>query len=698
MNVPDARPNPFAQQVVTGPGDALDTAESIHQPQFAEILRIFGSLQAAVAPRLVAGPPVQLVLSRDPGCGKSHLLVRLSRALSGRAVVVYLRAHQDKSGFWQRILERLLQELEHRKVPGPSGQGADAPTQLDELARHLLANLILEAVKNGKINNREPQKAAAAIVEGKPAALAKLKTELPKLLGILTGLLQDKVRAANLHLDRELEAWLKVLACYTLNAADGSLRTLAIDWMQGCYLETGEYERLGLTRRQSSGDLAPRPEDVAPAESALKCVKLLCVLAAFFRPVVFAFDQTEIYGQAPELASAFGVAVERLWSECVNKFVIVTANEQPWFSGVWARFQQADRARFDSAPIRIDGITREQADELVRVKMRGAAYPPDSIETFLRQPFFARLYPDGQGLRPPREVEREASAALSRRDGPVAPGLASEDTERRLRTAFDEHRQRILRTPADIEFDVGVLQWVLTAGLAGLAGARPDAAFHSSRGYLNARWEAGGLTVLFVLNISANWNRWRAIVREYGDCAERERARGRSVRGIVLRHRSLRPFGDGVRSLLGSPEARGIAVIYLSDAEMAELYAAQAVFADICQGDLERIDQSALIAFLGRRLYGWLLRFCGTAVAADEAPAARPSPASPAPPAIAPILEQVIREAGMLSWPVLRTRLEERGFGVSLEQVLQQSKSLADRVKVLSTPTNHVFIWQARSI
>jgi hypothetical protein len=696
MNAPLDGPNPFAQQVVADPHDARSTAESIHREQFEQILQLFSSLEQAPQQRLQRGPPIQLVLSQEPGCGKSHLLGRLWRTLADRAVVVYLRAHEDRYGFWQRILERLMLELEH-----PLDAAAGASTnRLDGMARHLLADLFIEAVKRRYINNEAPEVVAAAIRAGTPEVRAKLRKQLPELLKRMTSVFQQRMLDAGLGRRHEAEAWLKVLAHYTLDPADAELRTLAVYWMQGNALEPGECDRFGLSRLQSNGALMARPEELSAGEIALHCLCSLCAFAAWFRPIVFAFDQTEIYGQTPELAAAFGMTLERLWSECVNKLIVVTANEHPWYRSVWNCLQQADRDRFDGRVVHINGIGREQARELVTVKMREAGYAQDRIEEFLCLPWLDRLFPDAIARPSPRSVERDASQALQRLvpkpPEPAKPEPVA-DAATRLREAFEGHRLRILRTPGATDFDIGVLQWMLATGLSGLAGPAAETNFRAPRGYLSARWQCGTSEKLyFVLNTSTHWNRWRAIVREYREHADRDRAGGCSARGIVLWHRSLKAIGEGMRKRLASPEAQGLEVLQLSDEDIAELYAGQAVFADLCQGDLERVDHGTLIAFLGERLKHWARRF---RTAAESAPDAGPSaPTSPAPRALPPeLLADIVRTAGMLAWPVLQSRLAERGLTPSIEQILLACQPLSAQIKVFSTPTNHLFVWQQPS-
>ena len=55
--------------------------------------------------------PAQLVVSPQPGYGKSHLIGRLFASLEGRATLIYVTPFQSASLCWQSVLLRTVQEL-----------------------------------------------------------------------------------------------------------------------------------------------------------------------------------------------------------------------------------------------------------------------------------------------------------------------------------------------------------------------------------------------------------------------------------------------------------------------------------------------------------------------------------------------------------------------------------------------------------
>lgn len=645
--------NPFSRPVIDGPRDVLATAESIHRTELLQIVQAFHRLEVQPVPRLKPGPLAMLMLSQMPGSGKSHLLGRLWRVLNGRATVIFLRAHQDKHAFWRRILERLVQELECPEATDQRVLTSGGVTQLDNLARHLLADLMQRAIEQKLWQAPRPD-AVDLVRRGEARAIASLRKKLSGLmqwLSMLVPIWKKQLAAAGLRLERDAVAWLKVLVCYTLHTHDDPQRGLALAWLQGNDLEPVEAQLLGLTASQCRIDLPGSERTLASLnESAFQCVKDLCALSAFFRPVVFAFDQTETYGQDPELAHAFGATLGRLQAECINQFTVVTGNEQPWQHKVSNHFEQADLDRFDpSLRVVIKGIDRAQATELVGVKLQSAGYPADAIRAFTAQPWLAELFASRVARPLPRAIEKAACLALEqwRTGAPpvevtpvsmdatdsVATTQAPQDVHAVLAQAFDAQRKRLLAHPHQLNFDVGVLSWVLCEGLSRVPGLAVKAVLNPPKVRMNIRWQLEGQVVFWVLDTSTHGGHWQAVIKDYLRHATTE-VQGHKVHGRVAWHSSLKTLGDGTRKQLEVAATHGLALLNLDDAQMADLYAAQALFADVCQGDLPQIQLPALLEFLGLKFQPWVHRMAGlpgaTASAVTAAtPRARTKEASP---------------------------------------------------------------------
>lgn len=622
---PSRLPNPFSRPVVDGPRDVRASAESIHRDALAHLLRAFEELAAQPLPRLQRGPLAVRVISQMPGSGKSHLLGRLWQALNGRATVIFLRAHQDRHAFWRRILERLVQELEQPEATDQRTLAPGDATQLDGLARHLLADLI-ERNAATKAPSKSRDKALHDLRHGSPSVLAGVRRQFANLLRGLDTLVptwMQQLAQAGVRLERDPVAWLKVLCHYTLHPANHPVRLLALAWLQGKELEPEEAPLLGLSASQCR--VCP-PGDISESslnESAFQAVKDLCALGAFFRPLVFAFDQTEIYGQDEALARAFGATIARLQDECINQLTLITANEQPWQHRLWARFEQADQDRFDlTRQVMLKGIDLAQARELLRVKLRQAEWPSTDIDALCQADWLATLFANPATRPLAREVEKAACQAIATLADQPSPQQALSSPERELA----RHRERLLATPQKLAFDIGVLLWALNDGVAHVPGLSVVPNFAQPKRRLQGCWQWLGHALLLILDDSTHGGHWKAVVADYHRQADVERAQGREVRGAVLRHHSLKPMGEGTRQLLASAQATGLRVVDMPDPLMASLYAAQALYGEVCTGDAENLRLDDLLAHLGVALRAVVEHVVGHAL-----PEAAPPPPPPEP-------------------------------------------------------------------
>ena len=619
---PSRLPNPFSRPVVDGPRDVRASAESIHRDALAHLLRAFEELAAQPLPRLQRGPLAVRVLSQMPGSGKSHLLGRLWQALNGRATVIFLRAHQDRHAFWRRILERLVQELEQPEATDQRTLAPGDATQLDGLARHLLADLI-ERNAATKAPSKTRDKALHDLRHGSPPVLAGVQRQFVNLLRGLDALVptwMQQLSQAGVRLERDPVAWLKVLCHYTLHPANHPVRLLALAWLQGKELESEEAPLLGLSASQCR--VCP-PGDISESslnESAFQAVKDLCALGAFFRPLVFAFDQTEIYGQDEALARAFGATIARLQDECINQLTLITANEQPWQHRLWARFEPADQDRFDlTRLVMLKGIDLAQARELLRVKLRQSDWPSAAIDALCQADWLTALFANPATRPLAREVEKAACQAIATLADQPPPAPQDDSPERLLA----RHRERLLTTPRLLAFDIGVLLWALNDGMAQMPGLDVVPNFAQPKRRLQGCWQWPGHTLLLIVDDSTHGGHWKAVVADYHRQADAERAQGRAVQGAVVRHHSLKPMGEGTRQLLSSTEAAGLRVVDMPDPLMASLYAAQALYSEVCTGDVDTVSLDALLAHLGTALRAVVAHVVGHALP-DASPPAKP--------------------------------------------------------------------------
>ncbi len=116
--VSDSTVNPFADWVFREPRQSHTSVAGFNDHALGKLLAQFKRLHPDTAngktppsARRTMAEPAQLVVSPQPGYGKSHLIGRLFAALEGRATLIYVTPFQSASLCWQSVLLRTVQEL-----------------------------------------------------------------------------------------------------------------------------------------------------------------------------------------------------------------------------------------------------------------------------------------------------------------------------------------------------------------------------------------------------------------------------------------------------------------------------------------------------------------------------------------------------------------------------------------------------------
>jgi hypothetical protein len=264
----DEAPNPFSDWVFREPRQARASVAGLNDHALGRLLSQFRRLHPEVASGDGAGPtvtrperrmaaePAQLVVSPQPGFGKSHLIGRLFAALEGRATLIYVAPFQSPSLCWQSVLLRTVQEL---SFPDRSPDAAEAvpmttagelPTQLDAFVHGVIAHLVAGLIETGRVEHADAS-AAAAWLRNHPLDLFPLANPehpwsswLRTVFEPLQGELERELGRAGLAM--QSPGWLRVIFRYATSAPDDEMRALSLAWLSGQALEPDEAERLGL--------------------------------------------------------------------------------------------------------------------------------------------------------------------------------------------------------------------------------------------------------------------------------------------------------------------------------------------------------------------------------------------------------------------------------------------------------------------
>ncbi|PTY01570.1 hypothetical protein DB346_12550 [Verrucomicrobia bacterium LW23] len=667
------RANPFEDSIVTEPRLVEQTNPALNKEAFDDICRAFRNVQEQPVPRLRAEYPIFLMTSPEAGFGKSHLIGRLFQALDDDATLIYLRPFQDPETRWRNILSKIVKELDYPDRPDAIACKPGEPTQMDALVCSVLAHLLASGLENDTLESSENKDELIAELRKSPLALQKpdqtalLATTYDDMLDKLDGELQR----TGVQLNASRRAWLKILFHYLKSAGNPSARALCLSWIEAQPMEREELAEIGL--RLADGPDADA-SSVERNEMAFQRICDLCRLSAFYRPFLFCFDQTELYDRGPELAHALGNVLSRLRRESVNHLTLVTANVDTWEKQLFVHFENADQHCFQSQPVRLKGVQRKEAEEIVAARLKNVGQDPGEIASFLRKPFFNKLF-EYQQDRSIRAVLKACATAWSPHTRPDMHKL------------LQSYVLSVKKMPKGLDFDAGMLEWAYTDVLPLASGFSLDPSWRSARGYLTLRWNnpSAHHIHLFCFEEKGNYMRWKAILGESDRYFQQARKSQDDASTLYFRTPAQKPFGSKVDQVLKA-NSQHIKPIQLAPDDVAALYGAHDFFADVKQGNHAGITEVQVLQFLGDYFKPNVERF--------YVPIPGPGPGGG--PKLPPqaLLDAILSSVGtgeFIPWPTMKKRLADLKFGSTREEVISACRHLAADIRVFIGPSNAVF-------
>ena len=144
--------NPFEDNVIGQPRTVRYSVPGLNDRPLNALLTKLSRLTVGALPRQpISVKKAQLIISPEPGYGKSHLLGRLFQKLGTEATKIYLRPFQDPQRVWSSILLTTVQELEL-----PNENTAQSGTQLEAFALGVLAHVAADFMTEIGAAKREP--------------------------------------------------------------------------------------------------------------------------------------------------------------------------------------------------------------------------------------------------------------------------------------------------------------------------------------------------------------------------------------------------------------------------------------------------------------------------------------------------------------------------------------------------------------
>ena len=562
--------NPFEKDVVHKPRECPSSVATLNEDILSGLTQAFAGVNAD---RTFVGNKAELILSVAPGYGKSHLVGRLFKALDHQATQIFLTPFQTVALCWQSILLHLVNELDYPDSSDQTKWAVDEPRQLDALAEGVLQNLVANAIDRGLVtivqgdlrSEQLRQTSEVSIGKGSDPRSTWLRDHF---IDELLPLCQQQLFPLRLI----SAGWLKVLFHYLTSSPGSDLRQGCLAWLRYETLDDSVVESLGIAPGEN-----PRSEPVDVVNNACWLrIRDFCMLARYYRPFLFCFDQTEDYATNLELLQQFGRVVVRLVNEAPNHLTVVTANQAIWDYKIHPNIDDAHRDRFSSSK-QLRGLDIREAEELVGLRLAPFAPPDELLRQFKDQKWLRALY-SGRTTLPVREFMQQCRDRWAG-ERPAAPIP-------HLDQVFEEYLSEYRVNPRWRYFDPDVFRWLVRGPFA----ADPEIVCSENNKetpFAELQWSVRGRAeILFGFVRELHYTQWKKVA----DVAEAWRAKhpGKIAKIIYFRSEELDPVpkptwtktGPAIRAALGS------GLLVLNKEESSELNAARDLYLEAVSGNV----------------------------------------------------------------------------------------------------------------
>ena len=147
--------NPFEDVIVSEPRRIEKPVAGLNDKPLQTLVEQFAALTRRPFPRADKQPGARLVISPEPGYGKSHLIGRLFKELRGSATLVYLRPFTDTGSCWKSILLKMVQEMEFPDSAEAEFCLEDEPNQLEALIHGIVMNVLVIGIESGAVKTEK---------------------------------------------------------------------------------------------------------------------------------------------------------------------------------------------------------------------------------------------------------------------------------------------------------------------------------------------------------------------------------------------------------------------------------------------------------------------------------------------------------------------------------------------------------------
>ncbi|MBP7950499.1 MAG: hypothetical protein KA004_12660 [Verrucomicrobiales bacterium] len=362
--------NPFSSDIYPDGYPVAATEFPLHAVALEQFQRLLD--------RVGAGPDLagRVVLLKAPraGFGKSHLLELVRQRQSSRAFVVAVEYDADRDLKWAGLFWQVLEQL--HASPSGAGQGS----LLDVLTRHLFARINQELIRQGRIPCANPEAALGAL-ETRHFQLFDFSDSKQPVARWFAEHFERLLPAASQLLAREggLEesaaaGWLRMLCGYAQGIADGpEVRFAGLRWaVQQGHAPAVQSGGLSLVQ-------APMLDEPYFKDRLMELGRL----AGLCRPVVFLVDHLDRIQGGTEMPVKLAGILSELRRLQPHALIVLSVNQDLW-ANVFQKFlPSALEDRLSGDQVHLEGLSRSEADALLRHRLHHAGVDVVQGESFL---------------------------------------------------------------------------------------------------------------------------------------------------------------------------------------------------------------------------------------------------------------------------------------------------------------------------
>ena len=291
------------------------------------------------------GRPLLLLTAPRAGYGKTHLLGRVAAQAIGRAVAMPVIFRPDAEVSWSTVSAEALEALRLLET------NADGWSKLREICAGVFASLVSRLVREGRLPCANAEQ-ALKVLAGDPKELfrdghgARIIGEwLRKNFGLLRKPLADTARGVPgaTHMD----AWVEALFACALHGTPASVEGV-----------------------------------VQLATASRPSFMLWLNLAAMWRPVVLFVDHLDGFYRHEQAGLKIATMVLEL-AGIDSLHVVLSINQDLWQATFAHHLPSALEDRLTASQFLLRGLSQEDAEALVKLRLREHQVPRDEAASFL---------------------------------------------------------------------------------------------------------------------------------------------------------------------------------------------------------------------------------------------------------------------------------------------------------------------------